>query len=167
MLSVCRSITHTTGLFNSSRWRKGMMELLKRWNTTVLVLQQNICISSPQLLLLLLRWSNTNSGLSSICRWDSEDNGENGSSHCPCTHMSLWLSSATTCLLFSAPMTWKIFCALSFFSFPNLFIFFTVLAASIRGLDGNLDILFWMWCLLSRLCSCLTCFILCKKADVL
>lgn len=49
MLSVCRSITHTTGLLNFSCWRKGMMELLQSWNTTLIALQQNTCISSPGL----------------------------------------------------------------------------------------------------------------------
>lgn len=167
MLSVCRSITPTTGLFNSSRWRKGMMELLQSWNTTVLVLQQNTFISSPRLL-FLLPWSNTNSGLSFICRMGSEDSegreGEQSLSMCTRVPVAVWYHLSP--LQCSHDMQ-NLLSSLVFFPFQYLFIFFTAPAASIRGLDGNLGILFCMWCLLSRLCSCLTCFILCKKADVL
>lgn len=92
--------------------------------------------------------------------------GEKGSSRCPCTHLFLWLCGIT-CLLSSVPMTCKTCCALLFLSLSIPLHLFYSPAASIRSLGGNLDILFRMWCLLSRLCSCLTCFILCKKADVL
>lgn len=49
MLSVCRSITHTTGLLIFSSWRKGKMKLLQSWNAAVFALQQNTFTTSPGL----------------------------------------------------------------------------------------------------------------------
>lgn len=158
-LSVQKYYTHNWA-FQFLLLRRGMMELLQSWKIPHFCIAPT-CISSPWLLFLFPR-SNTNSGLSSSCRLGFRREGEQSLS----MQTSLWLC-ATTSPLSSALKACKTCCALSFFPFQYHFISFTAPAASIRGFDGNLPILFWMWCLLSRLCSCLTCFILCKKADVL